>query len=201
MKYRTSGRNQASGKWSLLAQNFLSGGIGQAWQQWNDSVMNKVDDSRIRTVGPDRACAEWLLKCGAKVKWKNASHWEKDYNTLPGGSFDKYKIEEIDATGSVVMFQGMVHLKGLKDVNKIIFCDCRYLYNSDIDFLRYTKNSLQHLEISKCGRITESGLIQYLSCLTNLKTLKLSELPGVKNPEMHKLLTEILPNCDINCDV
>lgn len=31
--------------------------------------MNRVDRSRIEEVGPDRACAEWLLRCGAGVKW------------------------------------------------------------------------------------------------------------------------------------
>ena len=25
---------------------------------------------RIKDVGPDRACAEWLLRCGAGLKWK-----------------------------------------------------------------------------------------------------------------------------------
>lgn len=37
---------------------------------WFNSIFNMVDANRIEEVGPDRAAAEWLLRCGAKVKWK-----------------------------------------------------------------------------------------------------------------------------------
>ena len=37
---------------------------------WLNSIFNKVDPQRIADVGADRAAAEWLLRCGAAVKWK-----------------------------------------------------------------------------------------------------------------------------------
>ena len=70
----------------------------------------RVDYDRLKLVGPDRTCAEWLLRCGAAVKWKDKEFWEKDYNLLPGSNFERYKIEEIDGTGSAIMGIGFPHL-------------------------------------------------------------------------------------------
>ena len=34
--------------------------------------------ARIKDVGPDRACAEWLLRCGAVVKWKGKGKYFRE---------------------------------------------------------------------------------------------------------------------------
>lgn len=69
----------------------------------------RVDGARIKEVGPDRACAEWLLRCGAAVKWdKGSEEWLKDYNSLPVGNY-RLHITEIDATDSAVMHVGFPH--------------------------------------------------------------------------------------------
>jgi H+-transporting ATP synthase F0 complex subunit s len=71
-----------------------------------------VDKSRIDEVGPDRACAEWLLRCGAAVKWdKGPDEWLKDYNSLPVGHYRSHHIAEIDATDSAVMHIGFPHFR------------------------------------------------------------------------------------------
>lgn len=70
---------------------------------------HRVDESRIKDVGPDRACAEWLLRCGALVKWRNMESWTKDYNSLPVSGGRLLKVEEIDATDSAIMHIGFPH--------------------------------------------------------------------------------------------
>ena len=40
----------------LVNRSFIS----HAMQQWLMPFFNQVDYSRIKEVGPDRACAEWL---------------------------------------------------------------------------------------------------------------------------------------------
>lgn len=70
----------------------------------------RVSQDRIKEVGPDRACAEWLLRCGAHVRFKGFDRWQTDYNTLSGDGFNKYRIEMIDATDSAVMRVGFPHL-------------------------------------------------------------------------------------------
>jgi ATP synthase, H+ transporting, mitochondrial F0 complex, subunit s len=71
-----------------------------------------VDPSRIKEVGPDRACAEWLLRCGAGLRWKNSKTILKDYNSLPVTSGGQ-KIAEIDATGSAIMDCGFPYFSTL----------------------------------------------------------------------------------------
>jgi hypothetical protein len=66
---------------------------------------SRVDDKRIAEVGPDRACAEWLMRNGAFVKWTDDREFLKDYNALPAEGDIRY-IQEIDATDSSVMHYG-----------------------------------------------------------------------------------------------
>lgn len=79
-------------------------------QDYKKKMCFRVDEERVKEVGPDRACAEWLLRSGARVKWMGMEYWQTDYNSLPPSNFDRYKIEEIDATGSSVMGIGFPHL-------------------------------------------------------------------------------------------
>ena len=69
-----------------------------------------MDHDRIRDVGPDRAASEWLLRCGAMVRYHGQERWQKDYNHLPTGPLDKYKIQAIDATDSCIMSIGFDHM-------------------------------------------------------------------------------------------
>ena len=61
-------------------------------------------------MGANRACAEWLLKCGAQVKFKNWGSYVNDYNKMPPGSFEQYQIEEIRAENACIMARGFEYL-------------------------------------------------------------------------------------------
>ena len=65
-----------------------------------------MDYSRIKELGPDQAAAEWLVRCGAVVKFKNMDKWSTDYNCLPRGTSGQFFIEEVDATDSSIMHVG-----------------------------------------------------------------------------------------------
>lgn len=65
----------------------------------------RVDNERIAKVGPDRACAEWLMRNGAFVKWTDDCEFLKDYNALPAEEHVRY-IQKIDATDSSIMHYG-----------------------------------------------------------------------------------------------
>lgn len=73
-------------------------------------LVNRVDYERMKDVGPDRAASEWLLRCGAKVRYCGHQKWLQDYNKLPAGSIDRYKIQAIDATDSCIMDIGLDHM-------------------------------------------------------------------------------------------
>ncbi|KAL8619790.1 hypothetical protein ACOMHN_025876 [Nucella lapillus] len=164
---------------------------------WLNSVFNQVDQDRIKQVGPDRACAEWLLRCGGAVKWKGKEFWEQDYNLLPGSNFERFKIEEIDATGSAIMAVGFPHLKGLKHVRRMVLHDCRYLYDDALAYLPLVKDTLQVLQLSNCGDITQPGLAP-LTQLLSLKELTLFQLPEVPDREgAAAMLQAALPRCKV----
>ncbi|CAH1262021.1 ATP5SL [Branchiostoma lanceolatum] len=149
---------------------------------WLNTVFNKVDEKRIEQVGPDRAAAEWLLRCGAHLRFKDRPSWQRDYNTLPTGPPQKFKIEEIDATDSSVMHIGFEH------------------FNECIGKLHLLAGTLQHLEVTSCGNVTDKGLLQ-LKDLSLLETLRLFDLPAVKDKTgtVH-LLEKYLPSCQVDSE-
>lgn len=46
-------------------------------------IKSSFDDSRIEEIGPEMACAEWLMKNGAQVRWKGCKGFVCHYNCLP----------------------------------------------------------------------------------------------------------------------
>nr|XP_037839871.1 ATP synthase subunit s, mitochondrial isoform X3 [Chlorocebus sabaeus] len=147
---------------------------------WLNAVFNKVDYDRIRDVGPDRAASEWLLRCGAMVRYHGQERWQTDYNHLPTGPLDKYKIQAIDATNSCIMSIGFDHLVGLQHVEKIRLCKCHYIEDDCLLRLGQLENfqkSILEMEIISCGNVTDKGIIalrHLRQCLALLPRLECS---------------------------
>ncbi|XP_069687756.1 ATP synthase subunit s, mitochondrial [Periplaneta americana] len=163
---------------------------------WLNIVWNRVDTDRISKVGPDRACAEWLMRNGAFVKWTDDNEFLKDYNALPMEGDVKH-IKEIDATDASIMHYGFQHFNGCKHINRIKFHRCMYLQDEALEGLSCLKNSLQDLQIISCGNITDRG-VKSLRVLSKLLALRIHDLPYLKNKEdCLAVLKPALPNCDI----
>lgn len=166
---------------------------------WINLQFNAVDDERVKQVGPDRTCAEWILRNGGKVKWVDGVEYEVDYNNLPKEEIP-VRLQEIDASGSSIMTNGFEHLKGCKHISKIILHECNYLENSALKELHHVKDSLLSLQVSKCGNITEPGLLHLIS-LQKLRTLIIFGLPYIK--ERVKVLDTLrndMKQCNITFD-
>ncbi|XP_054827480.1 ATP synthase subunit s, mitochondrial [Eublepharis macularius] len=171
---------------------------------WLNAVFNKVDYERIQAVGPDRAASEWLLRCGAHVRYQGLDKWQQDYNGLPTGPLGKYKIQAIDATESCIMKQGFDHLDGLEHVEEIKFCKCMYLQDECLQRLSEIQNlqrSLLRLWLISCGNVTDKGIVA-LHKLSNLQYLFLSDLPGVKEKETTaQILRKSVPSLELELDL
>ncbi|AWP16124.1 ATP synthase subunit s mitochondrial [Scophthalmus maximus] len=171
---------------------------------WLNAVFNKVDYERIKAVGPDRAAAEWLLRCGAKVRFQGFDRWHHDYNGLPAGALGRYKIQAIDATDSCIMHTGFDHLDGLTHVEEIKFNKCIYLEDACLERLSTVENlqeSLYTMEVVSCGDVTDKGVIA-LHKLKKLEYLFLSDLPGIKDKQTTALrLQTALPRLDLALDL
>ncbi|XP_061897206.1 ATP synthase subunit s, mitochondrial [Entelurus aequoreus] len=170
---------------------------------WLNAIFNKVDYERIKAVGPDRAAAEWLIRCGAKVRFQGFERWHQDYNALPTGALDRYKIQSIDATESCIMYRGFDHLEGLRRVEEMKFNKCMYIEDACLERLSSLENlqdSLSTVEVVSCGNVTDKGLVA-LHKLRNLEYLFLSDLPGLKDKETTaNRLKTALPRLDLRLD-
>lgn len=167
----------------------------QFWE-WINIIFNRVDEQRLNDFGPDRTCSEWLLRNGAAVKFVGSTKFLRDYNALPPEN-EKFHIKEVDATESSIMHYGFPHFKGCKHIDYVLLDKCSYLQDWALPMLSYLKGSLQFLQVSSCGNITEKGLRE-LKVLKNLKTLLLFDLPYVKDKDA--IVTELkahLPNCSV----
>ncbi|XP_077477682.1 ATP synthase subunit s, mitochondrial [Stigmatopora argus] len=171
---------------------------------WLNAVFNKVDYDRIKTAGPDRAASEWLLRCGAKVRFLGLERWQGDYNALPVGPPGRFKIQAVDATDSCIMYRGFDHLEGLQHLEEIKLRKCVYVEDTCLERLGSLENlqrGLFMLEVVSCGNVTDRGLLA-LHQLRNLEYLFLSDLPGVKDKHgtVERLKTA-LPSLDIHVDL
>ncbi|KAM8920739.1 ATP synthase subunit s, mitochondrial [Pelodytes ibericus] len=171
---------------------------------WLNAVFNKVDYERIKDCGPDRAASEWLLRCGAKVRYQGFERWQQDYNGLPTGPLNKYKIQAIDATESCIMYRGFDYFDGLKHVEEIKLCKCIYIEDACLDRLGKIESfqqSLRRLDIISCGNVTDKGIIA-LNNLSNLEYLLLSDLPGIQKKDLTiELLQRAKPSLHVELDL
>eukprot|EP00062_Callorhinchus_milii_P004247 gi/632942409/ref/XP_007886398.1/ PREDICTED: ATP synthase subunit s, mitochondrial [Callorhinchus milii] len=180
-----------------------AGGRRTFWG-WLNAVFNIVDPDRIKAVGPDIAAAEWLLRCGAGVRYKNFETWHYDYNNQPIGPLEAFNIEAIDATDSCIMAKGFDYLEYLEHVKEIKFQKCMYIQDECIVRLCNIQNiqkSLLRLEIISCGNVTDKGILA-INHLKNLNYLFLSDLPGIREKEKTiQILKTALPACEVKVDL
>ncbi|XP_054273094.1 ATP synthase subunit s, mitochondrial isoform X2 [Macrosteles quadrilineatus] len=170
------------------------------WNRHAHTVPQRVSQSRIDQVGPDRACAEWLMRNGALVQWKGHSKFVPHYDSLPKDDDPgKYYLQEVDATDSSISHHGFPYFRHCDHVDKIKLQECLYLDDSALSQLHYLKSSLHSLSIIKCYGISKKGLLS-LGKLQNLKELQLSGLKSLERNELDVCIEELskqLPHCEI----
>lgn len=161
-------------------------------------AFNLVDSARLQQVGPDRLCAEWVLKNSGAVAFTIApGQYLRDYNALPPENI-RLQVKEIDATDATIMKVGFDHLKGCKKVDKIILHRCKHLEDGGLEGLAYATEPLRHLEVINCPNLTDNCLMA-LKCLKNLEYLKIANMQFVKNIQNVKSeLSKALPNCKVD---
>lgn len=169
-----------------------------------DYAFNAVDVGRLKVVGGDRLCAEWILKHGGSIHITRAitSDYESssqilinDYNKLPNEDI-KFYLKSINATNISITAMGFNHLKYCKHINHITLNECNNMENIALRKLKFIENSLESLHIIKCRNIRENGLLS-LKCLGNLKELIIENLCIENMNEICDQLQKHLPKCFI----
>lgn len=185
----------------LLTKVFDGGRHHRSFWWFVYNAFNSVDKERLAEVGPDRICAEWILRNGGSISL-NANHYQKSppiiasYNALPH-EYTRFHVNGIFANDIAIMNIGFEHLLGCEKIQKIILNGCQYLEDDALAKLLYVKDSLEFLQITSCHNIENTGLLT-LKCLSKLKTLIVSDVPNVQNVnEVEKRLQSYLPNCQL----
>lgn len=164
-------------------------------------AFNKVDTERLKLVGPDRLCAEWILKNGGGVCFTAApSKYLRDYNLLPGENV-RLQLKEIDGTNSSIMKIGFDHLKDCKYIDKIILHNCKHLESDSLEGLLHVRDTLKFLQVSGCYNFADKSLMP-LKELKNLQKLILFDLQYVNN--LNNVVVELLkslPKCEISTNM
>ncbi|XP_074597160.1 ATP synthase subunit s, mitochondrial [Brevipalpus obovatus] len=178
----------------LAGQPKRHGTFGLMW--WINKISNQVEVDRIKEVGPEQAAAEWLIRNGAKVKWRTQNNWQVKYERDPNVPSDDF-LEAIDGTDSSIMSIGFDHLENLRGVDQVVLRRCPLLDDEALNKLSLISHSLNNLHIISCYRVTDTG-INYLVKLKNLNYLKIFDLPEVKDAKkLEEYLKSELPDCHV----
>jgi H+-transporting ATP synthase F0 complex subunit s len=174
--------------------------------KWLIDGFNHYDKERLKEIGPDRLAAEWIVKCGGKVKFDKVRETFEDYNALirTTAELDPRKPEQvvhvlsIDATDSSISGFGCRHFNGLEHLEDVRFVRCKSLQDFGLEYMGDAiGHRLPFLEIESCPRITEYGL-KHLEKFTGLKSLVLNDLRRAHGRDKTLAsLEKALPNCDI----
>ncbi|KAL0269674.1 UNVERIFIED_CONTAM: hypothetical protein PYX00_007324 [Menopon gallinae] len=152
---------------------------------WFYNLFNSIDHDRLEKIGPDRNCAEWILKNGGSVKFKIQNEIITDYTELPpeASALANDQLIEIYCKGASINDYGFPHFKGCHHISKISFISCKLIGDTGLERLQlYLKNSLRHLVIQSCHTITDEGIL-FLTELRGLQSLSLHDLRGVAEKE------------------
>lgn len=161
-------------------------------------AFNRVDLQRLQDVGPDRTCAEWILKNGGAIRFESSNLYAQ-YNSLPDEK-SAVRLKEVDASNSSIMKIGFAHFKDCDKLEKIILHCCTHMENEALSDLDWAKKSLRHLQVSSCYNVRADGILM-LKNLTQLQNLRLFDLPYVENLQgVVADLQKHLPKCKINSE-
>ncbi|XP_022788079.1 ATP synthase subunit s, mitochondrial-like isoform X2 [Stylophora pistillata] len=210
--------------WRNLVAKGVAESIGpeRSFYSWLNFVFNRVDEERIKEFGADRVAAEWILRCGGTVKFKNFEKWIQNYNAIPDGPKGKFSLEAISAKGISVTTGGLQHLVfcrllvavclasstvcwypfvllkglenyGLQHLRHLNVNSCVYVTN--IQKLLPVKGSLEELDIGNCVALSDiSPLFEF----KKLRKLVLINIPRIKQrEETIATLRKRLPDCVI----
>ncbi|XP_060836286.1 ATP synthase subunit s, mitochondrial-like [Rhopalosiphum padi] len=169
--------------------------------QWIDNTFNCLDDDRIKEIGPNLACAEWLMKNGARVRWKGCKEYVSHYDCLPNTTsihLKQFVIEQVYAGKEAsISHIGFSYFKNCKNISKVEFDKCDSINNEALIKLNILKDHLTNLKINDCVNISDQG-IRSLEQLQALKYLELKNVKFLSEPgTMIDHLKTKLPECNV----
>ncbi|KAL2720578.1 hypothetical protein V1478_010154 [Vespula squamosa] len=155
----------------------LSVGNIKCWWEYNKKLLyakqQEFNSERATSLGSNIAAAYFIIEWSGKVKFKN-SNWlaaTKDKPVrLPNIYKPNYIITGIDASNTLICYEGLTNMNSLNYLKWLSFKGCEYIDDWCIDKISGRYPTLEYLDISDCKNVTERAL-EALYRLYNLKTL------------------------------
>lgn len=161
-------------------------------------AFNRVDAERLAHVGPERCCAEWILRNGGAISLAHRpTAMITNYNALPYAhhSAAPFHLHTIVADDIGLMSIGFDHLRGLRHLRRMVLRRCDHVHDDALSRLWLVSGTLRELEIRRCANIGRGGLMQ-LGVLKELECLTVADLRLVPQmEELEPVLRAKLPHC------
>eukprot|EP00127_Corallochytrium_limacisporum_P001870 Clim_evm25s88 gene=Clim_evmTU25s88 len=139
---------------------------------WIEYIFNRVDYARIKEVGPDRACLEYILRQEGRFKVRGHPNWIDHERDVPVG---KVTLTDVDMSGRNCTSNGVRYFHGCDELANISFRRCPYFDDAAVKNISDVY-ALRTLDMGECPLITKV-------CLEHLEKMQWVErinLDGTK---------------------
>ncbi|KAF8764498.1 Distal membrane-arm assembly complex protein like [Argiope bruennichi] len=160
MKTRKPGESILTNFYAFVNRKWTFADI-KNYQKWKrmDVVRNsqRYISERHKILGPDLATSHFLLTRGGKVKFKGQNEWMTNEHLsngqIPSSYVPGFFVEEIDATESMLLYEGFENLCNLQELKKLILHNCPFVDDWCLNRMYIFADTLEYLDLSGWGKI------------------------------------------------
>ncbi|CAD6224698.1 GSCOCG00005508001-RA-CDS [Cotesia congregata] len=155
---------------------------------------------RNQALGNDLAATHFLIFRHSRIRKKGETEfWDaNDMEKIPNLYTQNWYLEEIDASNSEIIFEGIENFKGLKFLKRASFKNCKHFDDWCLDRVIGLCPTLEYLNVSECKKLTDRGL-ESLYRAWNLKEFHISDYFHSPSFELTCMMVEdCMPQLKIN---
>ncbi|KAH1003699.1 hypothetical protein HUJ04_003572 [Dendroctonus ponderosae] len=174
-------------------------------KEQREKILQRYIPDRHSILGPELACAHFIVYRGGAVKFHNDDKWIKAVNgeySLPNRYRTDMYLQAIDCSNTSLRYEGLDNLRGLQNVEWLSLNGCEHIDDYCMDVItNIFSHSLVYLDIRNIFSISERGL-GALYKINHLKMLYLDDMLKDTRYELTCLLLEELNSAlEIKSDV
>ncbi|OUC48467.1 hypothetical protein D917_06157 [Trichinella nativa] len=156
--------------------------------------------NRVKQLGCQRCCAEWLIRCAAIFRVSGSSEFVSSKRQLLQ-LLEPFEIEEVDCSDSCISTPGLDHFQGVNTIKTLRLSYCSWINDDSLYKVAFhLKDCLKAIEIVDCGSISGAGLL-YLQNMTKLREIVIRDLPTVMPGERIIVIDSLKTKFDKTCKI